>query len=112
MYKASIRALMRHSIKKLNAGDPSMLLRLAAPEAEIAFPGDNSWATMYHPIEKSRERHATHRGLKECDGFARRFISEGVQLVIEDILVNGPPWNARIALRFHDWHCCIEPTRH
>lgn len=103
MYKASIRALLRHSIRKLNAGDPNMLLKLAAPEAEIAYPGDNSWASMYRPVVKGRHQHVTHRGIKECDRFAHRFVNEGVQFVIEDILVNGPPWKTRIALRAHDF---------
>ena len=47
MYKATIRAVLRHSIAKLNAGDPSMLFKMASPTVELAFPGDNSWATMY-----------------------------------------------------------------
>ena len=41
MYKATIRALIRHSIKKLNAGDYSMLLKMASPDFESAFSGDN-----------------------------------------------------------------------
>jgi hypothetical protein len=24
-------------------------------------------------------------------------------MVVEDIVVNGPPWNARAAVRVHDW---------
>ena len=103
MYKASIRALLRYSIRKLNAGDPSLLLRLAAADVAIVFPGDNSWATMYRPVEKGRERHPTHRGIDECRGFAQRFADEKIQFVIEDILVNGPPWNTRIGLRLHDY---------
>ena len=102
MYKAAIRALMRHSIGKMNAGDPTLLLKMASPDAELAYPGDNSWATMYRPVVKGRERHVTHRGIDECRGFAERFVASGVQFDIEDILVNGPPWNTRIALRVQD----------
>ena len=47
MYKATIRALLRHAVKKLNAGDYSMLLKMASPDFELAFPGDNSWATTF-----------------------------------------------------------------
>ena len=103
MYKASIRALMRHSVKRLNAGDPSMFLKMAAPDVEIVFPGDNSWATMYRPAVRGRLPHVTHRGIEECTGFAERFVAEGLQFVIEDVLVNGPPWNLRIAMRVHDY---------
>ncbi len=103
MYKAAIRRLVRRGISRLNGGDPSFLLRLATTDAEIAFPGDNSWAAMQRPVEKGRHRHATHRGLAECRSFAERFASEGIQFVIEDILVNGPPWNTRVAVRAHDY---------
>lgn len=99
MYKATVRALMRHSVAKLNAGDATLFLRLARPDAVIAFPGDNTWATMYRPVVKNRQQHVTHNGLEECRGFAERFVDEGVQFEIEDILVNGAPWNTRIALR-------------
>lgn len=101
MYKAATRALMRHSLKKLNEGDYSLMLRMAAPDFELAFPGRNSWATMFRPHEAGRHRHVTHRGVDEARAFADRFVAEGIQFRIEDILVNGPPWNMRIAVRAH-----------
>ncbi len=102
MYKIAVRTLVRHGIRRLNDGDPTFLLRLAAADAEIAFPGQNSWSTMFRPVEKSRRRHVTHRGLDECRAFADRFAREGLQLEIEDMLVNGAPWNTRVAVRAHD----------
>jgi ketosteroid isomerase-like protein len=99
MYKASVRALMRYSVRKLNSGDFSLLLKMASPNFELAFPGNNSWATMFRPQVISRERHTTHRGVEEATAFAQRFVDEGIQFHIEDILVNGPPWNTRVALR-------------
>lgn len=103
MYKASNRALMRYSIRKLNGGDYSLMLKTANPDFELAFPGQNSWATMFRPQKIGRHRHATHRGIEEATAFADRFVAEGLQFKIEDILVNGPPWNTRIALRVHDF---------
>ncbi len=103
MYKATIRALVRHGINALSAGDPRFLMKLASPDAEIVFPGDNSWAAMHRPVHKGRHPHATHRGLDECRSFADRFASEGIRFHIEDILVNGPPWNTRVAVRAHDF---------
>lgn len=103
MYKATVRALMRYSINKLNHGDYSLMLRMADPDFELAFPGQNSWATMFRPQVLGREPHATHRGIDEATAFAERFVGEGIQFRIEDILVNGPPWNTRIALRVHDF---------
>ncbi len=102
MYKAAVRALMRYSIGRLNDGDYSLMLRLASPDFELAFPGDNSWSTMFRPQVRGRDRHATHRGLDEASAFADRVVAEGLQFQIEDILVNGPPWNTRIALRVND----------
>jgi ketosteroid isomerase-like protein len=102
MYKAAVRALIRHGLARLNAGDPSFLLRLAAPDAELAFPGDNTWASMFRPVHKGLERHATHRGLEECRAFAERFAQAGLTYQIEDILVNGPPWHLRAAVRATD----------
>jgi ketosteroid isomerase-like protein len=103
MYKAAVRALVRHGVRRLNEGDPSFLLRLASRDGELAFPGDNSWASMFRPVVKGRECHVTHRGYDECQAFADRFVANKVQFVIEDILVNGPPWHTRIALRVHDF---------
>lgn len=103
MYKATVRALMRHSVTKLNAGDPELFLKLARPDAYIAFPGDNSWANMFRPTQTGREVHRTHDGIDECRAFAERFVDEGVQFEIEDILVNGPPWNTRVALRVRSY---------
>jgi ketosteroid isomerase-like protein len=58
---------------------------------------------MYRPVVKGRERHVTHRGLEECRGFADRFVRAGLRFTIEDILVNGPPWRTRVAIRAHDY---------
>ena len=94
---------MRYSINKLNNGDYALMLKMAHPDFELAFPGQNSWATMFRPQILGREAHATHRGIEEATAFADRFVGEGIQFQIEDILVNGPPWNTRIALRVHDY---------
>lgn len=102
MYKTAVRAIVRHGIRRLNQGDPEFLLGLASPDAEIAFPGDNSWSSMHRPVQKGRRRHATHRGIEECRTFAQRFVDTGLQFEIEDILVNGPPWNTRVAVRAND----------
>ena len=103
MYKATIRALLRHAVKKLNAGDYSMLLKMASADFELAFPGDNSWATSFRPVQRSRHQHVTHRGIVEATAFAERFVSEGIQFQIEEILVNGGPWKIRVAMRVHDF---------
>lgn len=102
MYKWAVRALVRHGIDRLNNGDPSFLLRLAHPEVEFTFPGDNSWSRMHRPVVKGRERSVTHRGIDECRSFADRFAETGLHIDIEDILVNGGPWRVRVAVRGTD----------
>jgi ketosteroid isomerase-like protein len=103
MYKALVRALVRRNIAHLNQGDPEPLLRLASPDIELVFPGDNSWAAMHRPVQKGRSAHVTHRGIEECRAFARRFVDEHIQFAIEDVVVNGPPWRTRVAVRAHDY---------
>ena len=103
MYKAAVRKLVRLGIQRLNDGDPAMLLRMASPDVEFTFPGNNSWAAMFRPVEKGRGAHVTHRGREECRTFADRFVAERLHLEIEDILVNGPPWHLRVAVRAHDY---------
>lgn len=102
MYKAAVRAMVRRGIRELNAGDPGFLLKLASPDVVLCFPGDNSWARMFRPVVKGTKRHVTHRGVDECRAFAERFAAQGLHLEVEDILVNGPPWRTRVAVRAHD----------
>lgn len=103
MYKTAVRMLVRRNIARLNEGDAEPLLALAAPDAELRFPGDNSLSRMFRPVVKGRRPHATHRGIDECRAFADRFVADGIRFEIEDILVNGPPWRTRVALRVHDY---------
>lgn len=102
MYKAMVRAMFRRNVRKLNEGDYQPLLKTATADAELAFPGDNSWSTMFRPAERNRRQHTTHRGPAEIEAFARRFVDEGLRLEVDDILVNGPPWRARICARVTD----------
>ncbi len=103
MYKHIVRTIVRRGIERLNAGDPSALLKMAADDVELSFPGDNSWSNMFRPVVLGRERHATHRGRQECEAFARRFVAERIQFHVEDILVNGPPWRTRVVVRASDY---------
>lgn len=103
MYKMVVKALLRRAMSKVNDGDPQMLLSMAAPDCVLTFPGDNSWSAMHRPIARGRHRFITHRGAEEAQAFADRFVAEGIQVVVEDILVNGYPWNTRVALRAHNY---------
>lgn len=103
MYKALIRSTVRRTFAKLNDGDAEATLKLAAPDAEMTFSGDNSWSSEFRPVTTGRERFVTHRGIDEIRAFCERFVDVGLHAEIEDILVNGPPWNTRVAVRARDF---------
>lgn len=103
IYAAIVRRLITRSIDRLNAGDASDLLSMAAPDVVLRFPGDNATAAMFRPVVKGRAPHDTHRGIDECRAFADAFVDQHIRFVLEDVLVNGPPWRTRVALRLHDF---------
>jgi ketosteroid isomerase-like protein len=103
MYKAAVRWMIRRNIARLKQGDYRPALAMFRDDATLAFPGDNSWANEHRPAEKGREAFATHRGRAEIEAFMRRYVEDGLQMAVEDILVNGPPWNTRVAIRARDW---------
>jgi ketosteroid isomerase-like protein len=103
MYKASVRCMIRRNIQKLNDGNYRPALAMFRDDATLSFPGENQWANQHRRTEKARERFATHRGREEIEAFLQRYVGAGIQMAVEDILVNGPPWNTRAAVRVHDW---------
>jgi ketosteroid isomerase-like protein len=103
MYKAAARWMIRRSISKLNSGDYRPTLAMIADDATLAFPGDNSWANQHRPTQRGRDAFATHRGRDEIEAFLQRYVQAHIQMVVDDILVNGPPWNTRAAVRVHHW---------
>ena len=103
MYKAAVRWMIRRNIRALNAGDHRPVLAMFADDLEFSFPGDNTWATEFRPLARGRRAHVTHRGRAEMERFLQRYVAAGIQMEVEDILVNGPPWNLRAAVRCVVW---------
>lgn len=103
MYKAAARALIRRNIRLLNEGRYEPALAMFAPDAELTFPGQNTWSRQHRVPRNGRAADVTHRGKREIEAFLQRYVELGIQMEIEDILVNGPPWNMRAAVRVHDW---------
>ena len=103
MYKATVRWMIRRSIGRLNAGEYGPTLAMFAADATLAFPGNNSWSRQYRPPEPGRDAWATHRGRSEIEAFLQRFVASGIHMEVDDILVNGPPWNTRAAVLVHHW---------
>jgi ketosteroid isomerase-like protein len=103
MYKTAVRMLIRRNIRLLNQGRYGPALAMFSEDAELAFPGDNTWSRQNRPPEAGRAPFATHRGRGEIEAFLQRYVDHHIQMEVEDILVNGPPWNTRAAVRVHHW---------
>ena len=103
MYKAAVRWMIRRSIQSLNEGTYEPTLSVFADDANLTFPGANSWARQHREPQTGRAAYPTHRGKAEIETFLQRYVEHGIQMEVEDILVNGPPWNTRVAVRVHDW---------
>jgi ketosteroid isomerase-like protein len=103
MYKAAVRMLIRRNIRELNQGNYHPALSMFAPDAELSFPGDNTWSRQHRPSQAGRAAFPTHQGKAEIEAFLRRYVDNHIHMEVEDILVNGPPWNTRAAVRVHHW---------
>jgi ketosteroid isomerase-like protein len=89
VYASLVRMLIRRNVRRANAGDVEPLLRAYAPDATLVYPGRHSWAGEY-------------RGSAEIERFLRRFAAVGLRGEAHEILVNGPPWNTKVCVRFTD----------
>lgn len=103
MYKATVRWMVKRNIDKINNGNMAPALAMFADDATLSFPGDNSWSNMIRPTAIGREAFVTHRGKDELRQFLQRYVDQRLHMVVDDILVNGPPWNTRAAVRVHHW---------
>jgi ketosteroid isomerase-like protein len=95
--------MIRHTIERLNQGDYQPALKMFAADATLAFPGDNSWSNQFRTPQPGCGPYFSHRGRPELEAFLQRYVAHGIQMEVDDILVNGPPWNTRAAARVRDW---------
>ena len=95
--------MIKRNITRLNDGDFASTIAMFADGATLSFPGDNSWSNMIRPVQTGREAFVTHRGSDELRRFLQRYVDHRAHMVVDDILVNGPPWNTRAAVRVHHW---------
>jgi ketosteroid isomerase-like protein len=89
MFSRLAKRMLDHAYRRLNAGDPSLLLRLDAKDVHFRFPGESSWT-------------ADVRGKDEVERWLNRMIATGLQHQPEQVVVQGPPWNMTICLRSTD----------
>ncbi|HEX7278309.1 MAG TPA: hypothetical protein VF255_01680 [Solirubrobacterales bacterium] len=89
LYAALVRHNLRKNIERFSAREPEPLLRSYAKDVRFVFPGESSWR-------------ADVRGREEVERWQRRYLECGLQMEPGEVLVAGPPWNTRVALRFRD----------
>jgi ketosteroid isomerase-like protein len=89
VYAWLVLKLIRLGYAQVVAGRPQLFLRLAADDVEFVFPGDNSFAGSY-------------RGKAQLGAWLERFASLQPKFTVHDVMVSGPPWNTRVAVRFSD----------
>jgi ketosteroid isomerase-like protein len=89
MYAWLVGKMIRTGYAQAVAGDPKMLISLASDDIEFEFPGHNSFA-------------GGLKGKADLVAWMARFASMRPQFHIHDVVVSGPPWNMRVAVRFSD----------
>lgn len=89
MYKYSVRWMIRRNVRALSRGEIDPLVSSYSHDAVLVFPGESSWGGRYE-------------GRQAIEAFLRRFVDAGLEGEVHDILVNGPPWNTRVAVLFSD----------
>jgi ketosteroid isomerase-like protein len=83
-------AKLQRDLDALNTGDAGPLLKGYADDAVLIFnEGDHRWA-------------GVHDGKPAIAAFLRDYLAAGVQGEIVDFWMTGPPWAARIVVRFDD----------
>jgi ketosteroid isomerase-like protein len=89
MYSWLVGRVVRRLFTRLSAGDAGPVLRAFTSDARFVFPGDSSFA-------------ADTRDHAEIEAWFRRFVALGPRFEIHDVVVSGPPWDMRAAVRFTD----------
>ena len=97
-YATLTRVLLRRTAAGLMRGDVDGFLRFYADDAELHFPGENSWGPVY-------------RGKAEIRAFLERFLRVGLQGEVREVAVVGPPWKATVFLHFTDHADAADGTR-
>jgi ketosteroid isomerase-like protein len=87
--------LVKHNMKRLNAGDPEPTLRMEDEAVTLHFPGDSTWSGVW-------------QGKREVRPWLERFARVRLQIFADEVIVKGWPWNQTICVRGHD--CLNDPS--
>jgi ketosteroid isomerase-like protein len=89
MYATAVRWMIRRNVQKVNNGDIGPMLCGYADDAVLVFPGEHSWGGEYRGKERIRQ-------------FLQRCVDSNIKFNIEEIAVDGWPWNTTICVRLSD----------
>ena len=81
--------MIRRGVRHINAGNVGTMLSSYSRDAVLVFPGDNSWSGEY-------------RGKDRIEAFFRRLVLAGIQFDVQEVVVSGWPWSAKIWVRLTD----------
>lgn len=85
-----VKRVLSHNMARANAGDIGPTLRLDAKDVRFRFPGDSSWA-------------CDLQGKDELERWLQRFARVGIQILADEVVVKGPPWNMTLCVRGTDY---------
>ncbi|WP_210587510.1 nuclear transport factor 2 family protein [Streptomyces sp. GESEQ-35] len=90
MYHAIVRRKVRTLWRTVGSGGYRQAVALAAPDVHFRFIGDTPMS-------------ADLRGRDAFAAWFERFeeIFPGLRLTLQDVAVQGPPWNTTVATRLH-----------
>jgi ketosteroid isomerase-like protein len=89
LYAAAFERMLRRNVRLLMEGNVDALAGFYADDAELHFPGDNSWGPVY-------------RGKDEIRAFLERFLRVGIRGEVHEVMVSGPPWATTLLVHFSD----------
>jgi ketosteroid isomerase-like protein len=80
--------MIDRNMRAMRAGDPGPTLALDADDVRFTFPGDSSFAP-------------GARNKRELEAWLRRFISLGLQIYPDEVILKGFPWHQTVCVRGH-----------
>jgi ketosteroid isomerase-like protein len=89
VYRWLVRLLVPRVLLQIIRGRTWLTRLTFAPDAEFVFPGRHSYS-------------ADYRSRPDIDAWLRDFAAIRPNYEVLDIVVGGPPWRTRIAIRFRD----------
>ncbi len=84
-----VRILVTRGYRALRFGDAAPVARLFRSAARFRFAGSHSWAIDTNDIH-------------QIESWFERFAALKPELVVLDVVVNGPPWNMSTCVIFDD----------